>query len=94
MILACPQIETLKLRSIDASLDLHSLEKLNQLTQLKDLQLEGIPVEDSWLEKMVSLKKLESINLVDTDVGGRGFQAFADHPHLRKVKNFSLAYPT
>lgn len=65
-----------------------SLQRIAQLTKLRELNVEGVSVNDDWLERMASLKELERIDLFNTKVTGRGFAVFRDHQCLRRVDLF------
>ncbi len=85
IILSRTDIESLSLTRIDQTLDVRALGGLANLSNLRELKIEGIPVDDVWLKKISVLPKLELLQLFDTRVVGHGFTNFAGHPSLRKL---------
>jgi thiol-disulfide isomerase/thioredoxin len=88
LILSRPNIKRLSIHRIDQSLEAKSLVRLAKLSKLRELNLEDISVDDSWLEQMSTVQTLEVLNLFKTEVTGPGFRAFKKHNHLRRVDLF------
>lgn len=91
-VLSRPGTERLSIKGLDSKLDPAALGELAKLVNLTELKVEGVPVDDAWLQKMSVLSRLESLNLFDTHVVGHGFAAFAGHKNLRQLLIYVGAY--
>ncbi len=91
-VLSRPDTERLSIKGLDSTLHAADLTELAKLKNLTELKIEGVPVDDAWLQKISVLPKLESLDLFDTHVVGQGFAAFAGHESLRQLLIFVGAY--
>ncbi len=88
VILSRPEIERLSINRIDSTLQADDLGELAKLKNLREINIESVRVDDTWLEKISVLPRLEYLNLFQTHVGGRGFAAFAGHESFKKLRIF------
>lgn len=88
VILSRPEIERLSIKGLDSTLNAADLVELAKLKKLRELEIEGVPVDDIWLKKISVLSNLGSLVLFDTHVVGKGFAAFEGHENLRKLRIF------
>lgn len=86
-ILSHPQVRRLSIGHSRA-LPVTALNRIAELTELRELEVESIGVDDAWLARMSALKELEKIRLFNTHVTGDGFKTFRDHPNLKHVDFF------
>jgi thiol-disulfide isomerase/thioredoxin len=88
VILSRPDIERLSIKGLDSTLNAADLEELAKLKKLREINVEHVPVDDTWLEKISVLSNLESLVLFSTRVAGEGFAAFAGHQSFRELRIF------
>jgi len=88
VILSRSEIERLSIKGIDSTLQADDLGELAKLKNLREINVESVRVDDTWLEKISVLPRLEYLNLFKTHVGGRGFAAFAGHESFKKLRIF------
>lgn len=86
MVSALNHIERLNIEGVADDVTADDLKLLGNLTNLRDLNLSLVPLDDAGLRRLAGARQLESLSLMWTKVSGEGLAAFQKHQSLKRLE--------